>query len=307
MRLFRPINLAIIGIIQIIVQYKIIQVHMPDSVVLFEHWQFVLIAIITICGGAAGYVVNDIYDVEIDAHNKPGKNVIEHISKRTGWMIYAVLVITGLILTFLLGDPYRIPGIGVYAGAIIMLWAYSSYFKRQPLIGNIIVSIFAALVVYVVWLGQSVNITAGTDVSFPHHIVLLYTGFAFFTTLLREIVKDVEDLSGDTLYGARTLPAVIGINTTKYICIAIALFLAVGITYWLFLQGDSLPIDVFAIDQISTGISGFAIWYMIIAVILPLLIIVWFIGKAQESNAWHFISQYIKVVILAGTLFLVIM
>ena len=293
MRLFRPVNLVIIGIIQTIIQYNVIRVHMPSSVVLFEHWQFALIAIITICAGAAGYVVNDIYDVDIDAHNKPGINVIERISKRTGWMIYALIASTGLTLTILLGDPYRVPGIGVYAGATIMLWAYSAYFKRQPLIGNIIVSIFAALVIYVVWLGQSVNITPGADVSFPHHIVLMFTGFAFFTTLLREIVKDAEDLAGDTLHGARTLPAAIGINSSKYVCIAITGLLAAGIAYWLFLMTGS--------------ISSLASWYMIIAVILPLVAAIWFIGRAKEEKTWHFISQYIKVVILVGTLFLMMM
>jgi len=289
-RLFRPVNLAIIGIIQIIVQYNVIRGHVPASVILFEHWQFAFIAIITICGGAAGYVVNDIYDVNIDAHNKPGKNVIRHISKRTGWMLYAAIALSGLVLTILLGDPYRIPGIGVYVGATIMLWAYSAYFKKQPLIGNIIVSFFAALVVYVIWLGQSINIPVGADVSFPYHIVLMYTGFAFFTTILREIVKDAEDLSGDTLHGARTLPAVIGINSSKYICIAIIVLLATCIGCWLILMLGS--------------ISHLASWYMIITVVLPLVVVIWFIGRAKEASEWHFISQFIKVVILAGTLFL---
>ncbi len=290
-RLFRPINLAIIGIIQIIVQYNVIRGHMPDSIVLFEGWQFALIVVITICAGAAGYVVNDIYDVDIDAHNKPGKNVIERISKRTGWKIYAAITISGLVLTALLGDPYRIPGTGVYTGATILLWAYSAYLKKQPLTGNIIVSIFAALVVYIVWLGQSVNIPTGVDVRFPHHIVVMFTGFAFFTTLLREIVKDAEDLSGDTLHGALTLPAVIGIKNSKFVCIIINMLLISAISYWLFLMSDS--------------ISHFTIWYMIIVVLTPLGAVIWFIVNANGQKQWHFISQYIKVVILAGTLFLV--
>jgi 4-hydroxybenzoate polyprenyltransferase len=292
MRLFRPINLAIIGILQIIVQYNVIRGHMPSSVVLFEHWQFVLIVLITILAGAAGYVINDIYDVDIDAHNKPGKNVIEQISKRTGWQIYAVLVTSGAVLTILLGDPYRIPGIGVYAGATIILWAYSSYFKRQPLVGNIIVSAFAALVVYVMWLGQSINIPTGADVAFSHHIILMYTGFAFFTTLLREIVKDMEDLSGDAIHGAQTLPTIIGVDSSKIICAIITGLLVTGISYWLI--------------QTWGNISNFASWYMAVAVILPLSIIIWFIGRANGQKAWHFISQYIKVVILMGTLFLVL-
>jgi 4-hydroxybenzoate polyprenyltransferase len=292
MRLFRPINLIIISILQTIVQYNVILRHMPASVILFEHWQFVLIVLITILAGAAGYVVNDIYDVDIDAHNKPGTNVIEQISIRTGWQIYAVLVTSGAVLTILLGDPYRIPGIGVYIGATIMLWAYSSYFKRQALIGNIIVSVFAALVVYIVWLGQSINIPRGADITFPYHIIMMYTGFAFLTTLLREIVKDTEDLSGDAMHGARTLPAVIGVNPSKIVCVIITGLLIAGISFWMI--------------QMWGSISSFASWYMGVAVILPLLIIIWFIGRANEQKAWHFISQYIKAVILAGTLFLLL-
>lgn len=291
-RLFRPINLAIIGILQTIVQYNVIEAHLPDSVILFENWQFALIVMITMCAGAAGYVVNDIYDVDIDAHNKPGKNVIGRITKRRGWMIYIALALSGLVLTYFLGNPYRMPGIIFYSGATIILWTYSSYFKRQPLVGNIIVSIFSALVVYVVWLGQSINIPTGIDVTFPQHIIIMFTGFAFATTLLREIVKDVEDLSGDKFYGARTLPAVTGVKTSKFVCIAISVVLSSGIFYWL--------------ELISPNISQLAFWYMILAVILPMIALIWFIGKAEGAKAWHFISQYIKVVILAGTLFLVL-
>ena len=291
MRLFRPINLAIIAILQSIVQYNVIQGHMPASVVLFEHWQFVLIVAITILAGAGGYVVNDIYDIDIDAYNKPGKNMVEQISKRTGWAVYAMLVCFGAILTIQLGDPYRVPGIAIYTGATIILWAYSFYFKRQPFIGNVIVSFFSALVIYIVWLGQSVNIPPGTDIQFPHHIILMYTGFAFFTTLLREIVKDLEDLSGDERYGARTLPAVIGIKTSRRVCIATALLLLTGISYWLF--------------QMTGQISSLAFWYMVAAIIVPITAAIWLIQKAGDQSAWHNISQYLKAVILLGTLFLI--
>jgi 4-hydroxybenzoate polyprenyltransferase len=291
MRLFRPINLVIIAILQSIVQYNVIQGHMPASVVLFEHWQFVMIVAITILAGAGGYVVNDIYDIDIDAHNKPGKNVVEQISKRTGWAVYTMLVSFGAILTIQLGDPYRVPGIAIYVGATVILWAYSFYFKRQPIIGNVIVSFFSALVIYIVWLGQSVNIPPGADVQFPHHIILMYTGFAFFTTLLREIVKDLEDLSGDTRYGARTLPTVIGVNASRRVCIATALLLLTGISYWLF--------------QMTGEISDLAFWYMVAAIMVPIAAAIWLIQKARDQSAWHNISQYLKAVILLGTLFLI--
>ena len=145
LRILRPINLVLIAIIQVIVQYVVILPNLPTGITTFTHLQFAMMVLITMCVGAAGYVVNDIYDVAIDEQNKPGKNAVGgELTVSQAWYLYLALTVAAVILTFVLQDPYRWPGLGVMGSATFMLWAYSARFKRTPLIGNIVVSLFAA-------------------------------------------------------------------------------------------------------------------------------------------------------------------
>ena len=293
LRLLRPINLVLIAIIQAIVQYSVIVRYAIEPESLFTHFQFGLIVLITMLAGAAGYVVNDIYDVAIDALNKPGKNVVGFGVKRPiAWLIYSALVISGGGLTLLLGQPYAVPGIAMYVVTTALLWAYSWKFKKTPLAGNIIVSIFAALVIYVLWLGQGLKMTSASTMTFAHYVVIMYSAFAFLSTLLRELVKDIEDVSGDAMMGAYTLPAVAGVHLTSRLCLAIDVALIAVICYWL--------------SRMFQELNLLALGFMMVVVIMPLVVVAWVLNKAQTPKHWHRISQLIKGIILAGTLFLLL-
>lgn len=290
--LFRPINLLLIALIQVIIQYNVI-IPLTESAVVFSSLQFALIVLITVVVGAAGYVINDIYDIQIDSRNKPGKNLVGiGLSMRTAKGIYWSLVFSGLILTIALNAAYRLPGIGFYIFTTAALYAYSARFKKAAVAGNLIVSVFAAMVVYVLWMGQNLNWTGSQDGTVAHDIVLMYTGFAFVATLIREIVKDIEDIEGDQEQGARTLPVVLGIVGTRAISAILGICLSFGLIFWL--------------RHIHDSINSLAESYFIIAVILPVTVMTVAVIRSRAKRDWHRVSQFIKVVILLGTLFLVL-
>ena len=293
LRLIRPVNLYLIAIIQVLVQWSVIHNHTHDAE-LFSRQEFIYIIIITVLAGAAGYVVNDIFDVDIDVHNKPGKNIVgDLVPKSVAWAIYGLLVGAGAVLTWLLGEPFRIPGLIFYILTTVVLFSYSAYFKRTLIIGNIIVSIFAAMVVYVLWIGQDLIWQGSQNSSAAFDIVLMYTLFAFGSTLIREIVKDIEDVKGDATAGARTLPNTVGVDASRNVCMALSILFGIGLAIWLW--------------GISGQLSERALWYFIILVILPVFGIVFLSYLNDTKRQWYITSQYIKGVIFLGTAFLLLL
>ncbi|MFM8742357.1 MAG: geranylgeranylglycerol-phosphate geranylgeranyltransferase, partial [Cytophagales bacterium] len=132
------------------------------------------------------------------------------ITRRYAILFHTVISVTGVVLGFLIN--WKI-GVINFVSAFL-LWLYSNNLKRQPLIGNVLVSLLTALSVFVlVFLYEQF-----------HVLVFVYALFAFFMTLIREVVKDMEDVKGDNTFGCKTLPIVWGIRRTKvllYVLIAI--------------------------------------------------------------------------------------
>src|SRR6185436_4550665 len=128
-------------------------------------------------------------DVRADEVNKPGKNVIgKLISPAAGRNLFYSLSGIGIVIGFFLASRIGKPVMGfVFIFAAVSLYLYSSSFKRKLLSGNIIISVLCSLSLLVVGLFES---------EFYANIIylLIYASFAFLITLVREIVKDMEDL-----------------------------------------------------------------------------------------------------------------
>ncbi|MBY0433091.1 MAG: geranylgeranylglycerol-phosphate geranylgeranyltransferase [Cyclobacteriaceae bacterium] len=262
-RLTRFWNLLIIGLTQYCTAGFLIS---PDTI--FDIRLF-LLATSTILIAAAGYIINDYYDVKIDLVNKPGRVVIgKELSRRSAILLHSALSIMGVEMGVLL--DWKI-GLLNFASAFL-LWVYSNALKRMPFIGNVTVAFLTGLSVLIV------------NVLYPplFSLVWVYALFAFFITLVREIIKDIEDLKGDTTFGCRTLPIVWGILGTKqFIFLLLAAFV---ITVWLIhLFVAPLPILFFC---------GF--------LFLPLgILLVWLI-RADTVRDFYLLSQFCKVIMLAG-------
>jgi 4-hydroxybenzoate polyprenyltransferase len=292
LRLIRFPNLVFIALTQFLFYFCII---MPLSRILpgtelFLTWPrlgYLILASVLIA--AAGYIINDYFDLNIDRINKPGKLVIDkQIRRRWAIIWHLVLSAMGLALSF-----YVHPLIGsLNIAAVLLLWFYSTTFKKQLLIGNVVISLLTAwvvLVLYVAELPQNLfDPQHGEMLRKVFKYAVMYGGFAFITSLVREVVKDIEDMEGDARYGCRTMPIVWGVAASR-------MFVMV----WLIVLFASVAVlNAYALQL---GWWGFVL-YTSTAVLIPAALVFNRIRKARSIRDWGDASTWMKGVMLAGIL-----
>ncbi len=177
------------------------------------------LAAFLVCAG--GNVVNDLVDVETDRINHPQRALVRNsLSKR-----YAITLAVGCnILAILLAIAVNRAVAGIALVVIILLLLYNYRLKRIPLVGNIVIAILTGLTF----------ITGGLAVD--HVMTFTLPGpiipavFAFFFHLVREIIKDVQDIEGDRQAGVKTLPQVVGVQKSLLVALVV-FFVLVLLTY----------------------------------------------------------------------------
>jgi len=197
LRLTRFGNLLIIGFAQTATAFFLVGSHTWQT---FSLW---LLSSSTIIIAAAGYIINDYYDIKIDYINKPERVVIgKIIPRRFAILFHTLFSVGGIAIGFYLSWQIGV----IHFFSAFMLWLYSNSLKRLPLIGNVVIAFLTALSVFIIAVFYKTNI----------NLILIYSLFAFFISLVREVVKDMEDLKGDITFGCKTLPILWGIRKTKY-------------------------------------------------------------------------------------------
>ena len=211
----------------------------------FEGWQkFLLLTLSTNLIAAAGYIINDYYDIKIDIINKPKEIIVNRfIASRKAILLHTVLNVAGVAIGFYLNVWVGIIDIAVS----FLLWQYSVTYKYLLLVGNITIAGLMAVSLVVVWI-------VFPDV-YPKWMAA-YAGFAFVTGLIREIIKDVEDMKGDEAFDCKTVPIVFGIHKTKvllYRLIFILGLLLVSAISYLFYSGKFF-LPVYLISIVGTAL-----------------------------------------------------
>lgn len=312
-RFIRLPNLAIVLITQYILQYFILIPALQYNHILLPTLgksAFFLLVVSTMLIAASGYIINDIEDRNIDALNKPEKLIVgKHITVGMGYQLYAAVVVLGLLISVYLAWFIRDFGqLLLYPLAVAMLWAYSKWWKKQALIGNLVVSFFCAFVAGIVLYAErgafalfwkeywfklhNVGFSTYTEGGAKAVQVFAdYMWFGFFSTLFREIVKDLEDVKGDAAQGCRTLPIVAGTKIAKIVAFIAAI---------LFLYRTVLFLKY---QYWSNNFIG--IYIFMAGVILPILYACWLLFKAQEKQDYSFLSKLAKFVMLSGLIYLI--
>jgi len=150
---------------------------------------------------ASGNIINDIYDIDIDRVNKPSRPLPSgKISIKEAYILYFVFIAASVFISSLLNEK----AIAIVLVSILLLFLYSKYLKRIPLVGNITVAILTGLVF--IFGGVVVENLAAAIVP---------AVFAFLINLIREIVKDMEDVEGDKKAGVITFPIKFGSLKSK--------------------------------------------------------------------------------------------
>ena len=298
LRLIRWPNLVFIVITQCLFEWAIYGRIYPSSNLTAFSNTFIQLLIASVFIAAAGYIINDYFDQNIDQVNKPEKMVVNVIINRR-WVIFwhMTLSLAGLFFTALALpiNQYWHLVLGNLS-AIILLWLYSTNFKKQLLIGNVLISFLTAWVILILFFAKYplvMHEMLGLDhakVRF-FRLTILYAAFAFIISLVREVVKDMEDIEGDQKYGCRTMPIVWGIRATK---VFVAVWLVVLIAALLILQFYVL---------------GLGWWhsalYCLLFIIMPLAVIVHKLYKAHTIKEYHHLSTLIKWVMFTGILSMV--
>lgn len=229
LRLARPVNLIIILITMYGLGWFLSDVNTSFGITSFD---FFLLSFSTVMIAAAGNIINDYFDVRADRVNRPERLIIGKYVKRrvaivTHWGINIVAFGIAIYLSWRLNSFWYV---FIHLLSINILWFYSLYFKRRFLIGNVLIAALTALVPLLV--GIYFYQTLSTELisfesidpkfsmvapSFILWLCFLLAAFAFLLNLAREIVKDMEDVEGDKLINAKTLPITLGIKKTKIV------------------------------------------------------------------------------------------
>lgn len=254
-----------------------------------------LLIISTVLIAAGGYVINDYFDVSIDSINKPEKLYIgKSIHRREAILLHqifsAMAILIGIYLAWKCGNLRLLM---IQPITIAFLWFYSTGYKKQPLLGNILISFLTGFVVILTVLYE-------TPLFHPETIeqqraayaifirAFYYFVFAFLVSMMREIVKDMEDAEGDERYGCRTIPILWGMQTAKRIVMGIALvvfFLTIQVQQTPFIHGDYLTVI-----------------YLMQTIQLPLAVAMWKLFTADSKKHYKQVSLLLKLVMLMGIL-----
>lgn len=290
LRLVRWPNLLIIGLIFLLAKTQLVDVLSiisgSESCLSAMHWM--LFALATILIAASGNVVNDIFDQSIDKINKPQKMLVgKAISEDSAWNLYYALSSAGLglgiFLCWQLGNVSSSLIFMLVAGG---LYFYSYSYKRQFLIGNLVIALLAGLVPFMPVYGY-ILCAPENWMQLPWNSLLLaFAAFSFLVTLIREVIKDMEDIKGDLLMRCKTLPIVLGVKPTKVIVLVLTAILMGAVAklqYAWWLQGDKWVLIYFGV-----------------AVQLPSVILMFQVFKSETAEAFHRASNLTKVIMLGG-------
>lgn len=220
--------------------------------------------------------------------------------------MHALLNIIGIGIGVYLSFYVKIPALSfVFVMATGLLWFYSTNYKRQFLVGNLSVAFLTGLVPLMVVLFEipMLNREYGpvmlrNNTSFNYMIAWVggFSFFAFLTTLIREVIKDAEDFEGDRAYGMKTVPIVLGSFWTK-----VSLVILIGFTISMlgYLLVRYILFSVEPADYIS-------LIYFILFLIGPLILLIAQVLLARDKKGYHRASTLIKLVMLAGILYAVL-
>ncbi|MDR3713792.1 MAG: geranylgeranylglycerol-phosphate geranylgeranyltransferase [Puia sp.] len=304
LRLVRWPNLVFIALTQSLFYYCILLPSLRGATLdsypnILRTPLFCLLSLSSLLIAAAGYIINDYFDLNIDRVNKPDKLVVDRIIKRRWtiiwhWILSGLGVLLGFYVSWKLDN--WIVGLA-NLGCVVLLWFYSTIFKRKLLIGNVIISLLTAWVILVLYICEF-RVDVFVDPVYHQRLsrlfkfAVLYGGFAFIISLIREVIKDIEDMKGDARYGCRTMPIVWGINVAK-----------VFAGTWTGVLIGALVIIQFYVLQYGWFLE---VIYCILLLIIPLCRILRKLYAASVTADYHNLSMLIKGVMLAGILSMII-
>lgn len=293
-RLIRLPNLLIIALTLYCFRYLVALPYYSIAGTGFQmdEFSFALMVAVTMMIAVAGYLINDHYDREIDKINRPGRPSVSGNIRASSLSVMAALfsitAMTGMILLSIRMASVT-PALVLFA-ALITVWWYAMHLKKSLLWGNLAVAFMSSLTLGMAWLFEwMLMVRAGigsADLNAISWIALGITVFAFLLSLIREIIKDLEDLEGDRMFGCRSIPIVKGIRFTTRLVVILLLILFILL---LFSQ----------IYLIRSGMPMVA-WWLVFAVDIPSGFFLYYLLHATAKQDYHKLSSLLKWIMVGG-------
>lgn len=262
LRLIRPINLLMIAITMYSLGgfLDVVYSDFNESVFLIQTLRFFLLVLSVVLIAAAGNIINDYFDVETDEVNRSEKVVINrYIKKKQAFAFYIIFNGIGFLISIYLSLEFgNFAYIFIHTLSITLLWYYSKYLKKMFVIGNVVVAFLTAIVPVLVgvfyqnyWGHIELKSTPIFHLDkydcFPLYLSFGFGIFAFLFNWTREMIKDMEDVQGDLVIKARTLPIVFGLKKTRTIVLV----------FLILILGASFPVLLFWSNDRVDGIAVF--------------------------------------------------
>ena len=294
LQLVRWPNLLVVALTQLLIFYLVLTpaYRTADVSAVCSNWKVVELILITLSISASGYIINDLLDAKIDAVNRPGSNQVEQLGRDFVQWLYALCILGGflfsLLVAFRLGE---LELVWIFPLTVALLSTYSVYLKGVPFLGNLLIALYCAGVPGIIFLAERDSIRLLLERQPQTGIDLIRTGllfmlFAFLATLLRELVKDVDDMNGDRLAGCQSLPIIWGLPKAKrlayfYLVLLTLALLTPYLFNWEFFQ-QPVTITYVLLLLLSLGVFSY------------------FLRAAQIQKDFHRLSQFIKLYLLLG-------
>ncbi|HEY9185201.1 MAG TPA: geranylgeranylglycerol-phosphate geranylgeranyltransferase [Salegentibacter sp.] len=288
LKLIRLGNLIFVAVCLLLIRYAFFE--NTSAAVSLSDFGYALLIIANLSLAAAGYIINDIYDVTTDRINKPKKLYIGNgISEKSGYNWFIGFNVIGVGIGFYLANVIGLPAFSaLFIFSSALLYIYSTYLKNVPLAGNIAVSFLVAGVAAlpgIFDLLPAINEVNRENQAMYFSILLDYSFFGFFINLLREMVKDQEDQKGDYNSGGNSLPIILGTARTNKVIFSIGLIPLVGIVYY-----------VYSYLFQNTA----AVLYVLFLILAPLLFFMVQIWTASAKKDFTRLSLILKIILFFG-------
>jgi 4-hydroxybenzoate polyprenyltransferase len=283
-----------LAFMQLIFRYGFLKLQNVPVPLALADWQYALLVLSTVCIAAGGFIINNIFDQDTDNENKPDSVIIgKYISEAKAYNYYVALNIIGVGIGFYLSNVILKPSFAaVFILIAATLYFYATSLKQSLLIGNIIIALLLALSVVIVGLFDLLPATYEENrptMGMLFGILLDYAVFAFIINLIREIVKDLEDVNGDYNQGMSTLPIVLGVERTSKIVFALSFIPILCILYY-------INSYLFANNLLISTIYG------LIFIVSPLLYFTVKVWSAKKTKDFNHLSMILKWILFFGIL-----
>jgi 4-hydroxybenzoate polyprenyltransferase len=251
-----------------------------------------LMVMVTMLIAITGYVINDFYDLGIDRLNRPERpsadGTFSPVQLKTIAVSLSLISIAGTVwFSFRLHTSLPLLPFSL---ALITVWWYAIHLKKSFLWGNIAVAFMSSFTLGMAWLFEWYSLARSGVELYEIKPITQITGgivvFAFLLSLMREIIKDAEDIEGDSAFQCKTLPIAIGLHSTRKVLIILTFIL--------------LALLVLAQFHLNSMNFPMVIIWLLLFVEVPSLLLIFLLFRAETKKDFHRLSTFVKWMMVGG-------